>query len=303
MTPVKVRNVMIGEGRPKICVPIVGTTQEKILAEAERFVREQLPLDMVEWRADWYEGVFGVRTVSAVESIFDTRAVLNTERAGARGAAGKDGQGEIGDLSLSSLDDIEKLMETAAGLRRILGDIPLLFTFRTAREGGQREISPEDYVALNTAMAVSGFVDLIDVELFSGEETVARLIKTARENHVKVVASNHDFFETPGKEVLLGRLKKMQQLGADILKIAVMPKSRADVLNLLAVTQEMSERYADRPLITMSMGPLGVVSRLVGETFGSALTFGAAAQASAPGQIPAGELAEILEVIHRNFAG
>jgi len=40
------------------------------------------------------------------------------------------------------------------------------------------------------------------------------------------------------------------------------------------------------------------VSRLTGELFGSALTFGAAKTASAPGQIPVTELREILTVLH-----
>ena len=62
----------------------------------------------------------------------------------------------------------------------------------------------------------------------------------------------------------------MQDYGADIPKMAVMPKSKQDVLTLLSATLEMSEQFADRPIITMSMAGTGVVSRLTGETFGSA---------------------------------
>mgnify|MGYP000529625487 CR=1 FL=1 len=82
----------------------------------------------------------------------------------------------------------------------------------------------------------------------------------------------------------------MQELGADIPKIAVMPTCKQDVITLLSATLEMSEKYADRPIITMSMAGTGVISRLTGETFGSALTFGAASKASAPGQIGVNEL-------------
>ena len=98
-----------------------------------------------------------------------------------------------------------------------------------------------------------------------------------------------------------GYLRKMQQLGADILKLAVMPQSRRDVLTLLEVTLEISEELVDNPIVTMSMASLGLVSRMVGETFGSAITFGAVGQRSAPGQPGARELAEVLEVIHRNY--
>ena len=91
----------------------------------------------------------------------------------------------------------------------------------------------------------------------------------------------------------------MQTLGADIPKIALMPNCKKDVLTLLEATLEMSEQYADRPIITMSMAGTGVVSRLTGETFGSALTFGAASPASAPGQIGVHEVPQVLDIIQK----
>ncbi len=90
----------------------------------------------------------------------------------------------------------------------------------------------------------------------------------------------------------------MQDLGADIPKIAVMPQSTKDVLTLLAATEEMASDFADRPIITMSMGPKGVISRLAGEAFGSSMTFGAAKKASAPGQMGVLDLDVVLEDIH-----
>ena len=90
----------------------------------------------------------------------------------------------------------------------------------------------------------------------------------------------------------------MQDMGADIPKIAVMPQNKADVLTLLAATEEMYRCYADRPLITMSMSATGVITRLCGEVFGSAMTFGAVGQVSAPGQIPVEKLNSALEIIH-----
>ena len=77
----------------------------------------------------------------------------------------------------------------------------------------------------------------------------------------------------------------MQQAGADLPKLAVMPQSRADVLELLAATAEMTDHHPETPVITMSMGPLGAVSRLCGEAFGSAMTFANPGTASAPGQV------------------
>lgn len=99
----------------------------------------------------------------------------------------------------------------------------------------------------------------------------------------------------------VGRLRKMQELGADLPKIAVMPQNKRDVLTLLLATEEMTRKYADRPIITMSMAGTGVISRLCGEVFGSALTFGAAKKASAPGQMGVNELETVLRLLHRSL--
>lgn len=249
MNPVIVRNVKIGEGIPKICVPIVGRTRNEIIDEAKEILA--LPADLVEWRADWFEDVFDFEQV---------KSVLNS-------------------------------------LREILGKKPVLFTFRTAKEGGERAIEDITYIALNKVAAESGKVDLLDVELFAGDTVVDEVLNIAHQNHVKVIASNHDFEKTPSKEEMISRLQKMEEMGADILKIAVMPKSSKDVLTLLSTTEEMHE-LTEKPVVTMSMSDIGGVSRVSGELFGSAITFGAAGKASAPGQIPAEELRNVLEILH-----
>ncbi len=251
MNPVIVRNVKIGEGIPKICVPVVGVTAEEIRKEAEALL--SIPADLVEWRADWYEGVF----------------------------------------------DVAKVKEVLRNLRCALGEKPILFTFRTSGEGGEKSIAEADYLALNREVAESRLADLIDAELFMGDGLVKELIETAHQNGVKVIASNHDFQKTPEKEEIVSRLRKMQELGADILKIAVMPQEKKDVLTLLAATEEMIRLFAKQPVITMSMAEMGIISRIAGEAFGSAVTFGSAKKSSAPGQLPAGELSKVLKVLHR----
>ena len=90
----------------------------------------------------------------------------------------------------------------------------------------------------------------------------------------------------------------MQECGADILKIEVMPQSKKDVLTLLLATEEMVREHAKCPVVTMSMSEVGVVSRICGEAFGSALTFGAVKKASAPGQLGAEELRMVLKILH-----
>lgn len=160
-------------------------------------------------------------------------------------------------------------------LRETMPEKPLLFTFRSAKEGGEQAISTEAYIALNRAAIDSGMVDMIDLELFTGDDQVKETVAYAHAHDVKVVMSNHDFHKTPEAEEIIARLRKMQSFDADIPKIALMPQSTSDVLTLLTATLEMQEQYADRPIITMSMAKTGVISRLAGEVFGSAATFGA----------------------------
>ncbi|MDY5212013.1 type I 3-dehydroquinate dehydratase [Intestinibacter sp.] len=250
---VQVRNIKLGEGIPKICVPLVGKTNEEIIEEA-KFLKN-IKFDLIEWRVDYYENV----------------------------------------------EDIKKVNEILKELRKQIGDTVILFTFRSKKEGGEKEISKEYYAELNKQISKTKLVDLVDVELFTGDEIVKDVVKTAHENDVKIVMSNHDFFKTPSKEEIINRLCKMQDLDADLPKIAVMPNTSEDVVTLLAATEEMSTKYAKQPIITMSMGSLGLVSRLSGETFGSAITFGAARKTSAPGQISVDKLALILEVMHQSI--
>ena len=252
MNTVQVKNTVIGEGRPKICVPIVGKTKTDILEEAKKIT--SLPVDVVEWRVDWYEDIF----------------------------------------------DFTKTEATMQALREVLGEMPILFTFRTSKEGGEKAIETEAYVELNQNAAKTGLIDLVDVEAFTGDEAVKAVVETAHANGVKMIASNHDFHKTPAKEEIVSRLRKMQELGADIPKIAVMPQNKKDVLTLLSATEEMASEYADRPIITMSMSGTGVISRLCGEVFGSALTFGAAKKASAPGQAAVNDLNNMLQFLHEN---
>ncbi|MTD26313.1 type I 3-dehydroquinate dehydratase [Erwinia sorbitola] len=196
-----------------------------------------------------------------------------------------------------SVDDVNAVKAALQQIRAILPQVPLLFTFRSKKEGGEHELSDDAYFNLNSEIARSGLVDLIDIELFNEEPRIRALVAQAHSAGVKVIMSNHDFHKTPSKTEIIARLCRMQTLGADLPKIAVMPQSPHDVLVLLDATLTMKEEHATCPLITMSMGKTGVISRLAGEVFGSAMTFGAARQASAPGQIAVQSLREMLNVL------
>lgn len=89
--------------------------------------------------------------------------------------------------------DSKKVVALLEKLRKCLGELPVLFTFRSSREGGEAALSDGAYQSLNEAAIASGFVDCVDVELFSGDAVVKAVVAAAHSNHVKVIASNHDF--------------------------------------------------------------------------------------------------------------
>lgn len=250
MKTITVKNIVFGEGAPKIIVSLMGKDIPSVVAEAQDY--RHADFDILEWRVDHFADVATLSNVIAA----------------------------------------------ARQIKEIIADKPLLFTFRSAQEGGEQALPPQAYIALNLAAVDSGLVDMIDLELFTGDELIKEAVAHAHDKNVKVIMSNHDFHKTPPQEEIVKRLCKMQELGADIPKIALMPQNKSDVLTLLASTLEMHEKHANRPIITMSMAKTGIVSRLAGETFGSAATFGAVKKASAPGQISVTDLRTILTILH-----
>ena len=247
MSSITVRGCRIGEGRPKIILPIVEQTESAVLKQGRTFAG--LKVDCVEFRADWLE---------------DWRD----------GAA---------------------LGRCLTGLRQVLVDKLLLVTLRTQAEGGEADASLEEYTAFCRRVWESGCADLLDMEFLPAGDALPGLIAEALAHGVKVVCSSHDFAQTPSREEMVSRLCAMQAAGADLPKLAVMPQNRRDVLSLLEATAEMADLHPETPVITMSMGALGGVSRICGEAMGSAMTFACAGKASAPGQIELDVLAPILD--------
>ena len=244
--PLKVRGLTLGDGIPKICVPLTPSSMEELQSQ----IAQMTPgtYDLVEWRLDYLP------------------------------------------------PDVD-YAEMYRQIRGRLMDTPLLATFRTAGEGGQRAISAADYHSLYEELLNLG-VDLIDLEWRLGESVYHPLLESARLHGAHAIFSYPDFQKTPSKEEILRILTAMQASGADLVKIALMPHCLEDVLTLLSASDEMFRLHAHCPLITMSMGRLGMISRLCGAYSGSAVTFGACGASSAPGQPDAALLRSILSSVN-----
>lgn len=250
MSCVTIRGCTIGEGRPKVIIPVVERTEASILEKAAEF--STLRADCVEWRVDLFEGT----------------------------------------------KDLNAIARCLAKLRVALKDKLLLVTFRTKAEGGNVELTHEEYLHFIHTVLDTDCADLIDIEFFTAGTDLSALVTAAHTAGAAAVCSSHDFQKTPPKAELVSRMVQMQQAGADLPKLAVMPQSRTDVLELLSATAEMADQHPETPIITMSMGALGAVSRLSGEALGSAMTFANPGQASAPGQVSLDIVNEVLDALH-----
>lgn len=196
---------------------------------------------------------------------------------------------------IANTDDVVALTRE---IREASG-LPVLFTRRSVREGGQPvALSESAVVDLYLAVCTGGQVDLVDFEMDNEAGHLAAVRDTARGKDIGLVLSYHDFHRTPDAQALVRRFASAHRLGADVAKVAVMPKNQADVLTLLGATWQASQSLPI-PLISMAMGPQGAVTRLCGGIFGSALTFGMGQGASAPGQLPIADLRAGLEILRR----
>jgi len=121
---------------------------------------------------------------------------------------------------------------------------------------------------------------------------------TAGRHGARLIFSYHNFDRTPDEASILSKLVQAQETGADIAKVAVMPENYKDVLTLMNATLKARTEHLKIPIISMSMGPEGRVTRLAGSLFGSDLTFAIGKEASAPGQIPIGALRQAMKVLY-----
>lgn len=200
-------------------------------------------------------------------------------------------------LDLLGIRDLEQAAEIIRGIKSETG-LPVLVTNRSREEGGKWEGEEKDRTGLLTdLLSFKDGPDAVDIELSADREERDKVIKAARENGKAVIVSSHDFSKTPSPEEMKTILEEMFLAGADIAKLAVMPQSMEDVLNLLRVTLDF--KGARKSVCTIAMGELGKHTRVVAPLYGSVLTYASVESdvAAAPGQLPTDEVKKIMEML------
>lgn len=200
-------------------------------------------------------------------------------------------------LDLLGIRDLEIAAETIGKIKSETG-LPIIITNRSHIEGGKWEGKETERIGLLIdLLSFKNGPEAVDVELSADKEERDRIVKAAKIHGKTVIVSSHDFSKTPSFEEMKARLEEAFLAGADVAKLAVMPNSMKNVLDLLKVTLDAKE--AGRAVCTIAMGKPGKHTRVIAPFYGSVLTYASIenTMSAAPGQLPVNEVKKIMELL------
>lgn len=172
--------------------------------------------------------------------------------------------------------------------------MPVIATIRSKKEQGGWQGSEQDRIAL--FRAVIPRVDAVDVELGS-TDIRSEVIQAARDSGKLVILSFHDFDQTPSLVDLSSVVSNAREAGADVVKVATMAHTDADVRTLARLLVENEGGH----LVVIAMGTVGIKSRVFFPALGSCITFASLNQATAPGQLTVNETVAGLRAYYPAF--
>lgn len=190
-------------------------------------------------------------------------------------------------LDLLNIQTPEDAWDTIEKIRSKV-NLPCIATLRSREEGGYWSGTEKNRI--NLLLDIVPSVDAVDIELSAPDKNW--VIKGASNAGVTVVVSSHNFTSTPSVEEMYEILDSCHDSGVDIAKLALMPETMQDVLDLFQVTLDFP-----KPISTIAMGKLGKHSRIIAPFYGSVLTYGSVTNAVAPGQLRVDKLKEFMETV------
>lgn len=191
--------------------------------------------------------------------------------------------------------------ETAAEIIRKVKsetELPVIITNRSSNEGGKWKGEEAERIGLiKDLLSLKDGPDAVDIELSADKDERDNAVKAAKTHGRTVIISSHDFSKTPSFQEMKATLEEAFLAGADIAKLAVMPHSMRDILDLLEAT--LDARDAGRTVCTIAMGKLGKHTRVIAPFYGSVLTYASveSTMSAAPGQLPIDELKKVMELL------
>ncbi|HEU6740950.1 TPA: type I 3-dehydroquinate dehydratase [Streptococcus pneumoniae] len=184
----------------------------------------------------------------------------------------------------------EAILQVAPAIFEKFAGRELVFTLRTRSEGGEIDLSPEEYIHLIKEVAQFYQPDYIDFEYYSYKDVFEEML-----DFPNLVLSYHNFQETP--ENMMEILSELTILNPKLVKVAVMAHTEQDVLDLMNYTRGFKTLNPDQEYVTISMGKVGKVSRITADVTGSSWSFASLDEVSAPGQISLASMKKIREIL------
>ncbi|VPS34817.1 3-dehydroquinate dehydratase, (3-dehydroquinase) (type I DHQase) [Streptococcus pneumoniae] len=184
----------------------------------------------------------------------------------------------------------EAILQVAPAIFEKFAGRELVFTLRTRSEGGELDLSPEEYIHLIKEVAQFYQPDYIDFEYYSYKDVFEEML-----DFPNLVLSYHNFQETP--ENMMEILSELTILNPKLVKVAVMAHTEQDVLDLMNYTRGFKTLNPEQEYVTISMGKVGKVSRITADVTGSSWSFASLDEVSAPGQISLASMKKIREIL------
>ncbi|KXT79167.1 type I 3-dehydroquinate dehydratase [Streptococcus sp. DD13] len=184
----------------------------------------------------------------------------------------------------------DQILSVAAAVFELCAGLEVIFTIRTREEGGQMTISSEEYVALIKEVAHIYQPDYLDFEYFTHKDVFSEMLEFPN-----LILSYHNVEETP--ENFMELMSELTSLSPAVVKMAVMPKTEQDVLDMMNFTRGFKTLNAEQVFVTVSLGELGKISRLAGHITGSSWTYASLEENKAPGQITISHMKQFLQVL------
>ena len=187
----------------------------------------------------------------------------------------------------------EAILQVAPAIFEKFAGRELLFTLRTRAEGGEIDLSSEDYVQIIKDVAQLYQPEYLDFEYFAHKDVFEQML-----DFPNLVLSYHNFQETPDN--MMEILSELTSLTPKVVKVSVMAHTEQDVLDLMNYTRGFKTLNPEQDYVTISMGKIGKVSRITSDVTGSSWSFASLDVVSAPGQISLSNMKKIREILNED---
>ena len=187
----------------------------------------------------------------------------------------------------------EAILQVAPAIFEKFAGRELVFTLRTRAEGGQIELSSEEYVQIIKEVAQLYQPDYIDFEYFSYKDVFEEMLEFPN-----LVLSYHNFQETP--ENMMEIMSELTSFTPKLVKVSVMAHTEQDVLDLMNYTRGFKTLNPEQEFVTISMGKIGRISRIAADLTGSVWSYASVGEESAPGQISLTSMHKIREILNED---